>query len=109
VRTRTYLVPDGLSGVAHLDGVGGQGRVGPEVVTGARHHQRGLLVVGGAKDAVGLPGVDLAVGEHNARRLDVGASVQRLGVLDVAHHLGGGLAECLVADIQIHLNPVKTL
>ena len=83
--------------------------MGPEVVGRALYHQHGLVGIGGLQHSVSLPGVDLAVGEHDAGGLNVGSAVDGQSVLDLVGHLCGGEAEGLGADVQVHLYFVQTL
>mmetsp|Transcript_51963 Transcript_51963/g.105846 ORF Transcript_51963/g.105846 Transcript_51963/m.105846 type:complete len:304 (+) Transcript_51963:240-1151(+) len=105
----TDLLPDDFSRFIDRRRVRGQRGVRPEVVAGAGDHQHRLLGIGLFQHAVGLPGVDLAVGEDDARRLDVRSTVHGIPVLDLVVHLLGRHAEGLLANVVVHVDIVQTL
>ena len=83
--------------------------MGPEVVRSTRHQQHRLLGVGRDSHTVGAPRVDLAVGEHDAGGLDVGAAVDAVGEVDLLGYLVRRETEGLLAQVQVHIGSVQTL
>jgi len=103
------LGPDGLAGGVDRGSIRGQRRMSPKVVGGTRHQQHRLLRVGGYCHTIRAPGVNLSVGEHDPRGLDVGPAVDAVGEVDLLGHLVGGEAEGLLAQVQVHLGGVQAL
>lgn len=87
------LRPDGLARGHDRGQVRRQRWVRPKVVRCARDQERRLLRVDrGADHARGGPGVDLAVGEHDARALRTVSARNRVSKGDVARHNLGRFA-----------------